>query len=183
MSKGADAVIDFLRRLEQKCQKLWCRIMAMNHLRRTVMLAVNEVSDNECSHLTLFAHLAMSDNTQTAWVSRPVGGIPVSADLAPSIVFAVLYALLLPNIIYNFFFRKPRAWNAIQIGTLLFAVERIAWCIIRAVQASHPANRASGGQMNYIQATVGLGFIGVSQSIVMYMVNTQLNGTCYLDIQ
>ncbi|KAF8740318.1 hypothetical protein RHS02_04515, partial [Rhizoctonia solani] len=120
----------------------------------------------------------MSDNTQTAWVSRPVGGIPVSADLAPSIVFAVLYALLLPNIIYNFFFRKPRAWNAIQIGTLLFAVERIAWCIIRAVQASHPANRASGGQMNYIQATVGLGFIGISSDAIKLLrcllVNTTL---------
>lgn len=102
----------------------------------------------------------MSD--QTAWVSRPVGGIPVSADLAPSIVFAILYALLLPNIIYNFFIKKPRAWNVIQISTVMFAVERIAWCIIRAVQAANPEKRTSGGLMNYVQATVGLGFIGVS---------------------
>ncbi|CAE6354327.1 unnamed protein product [Rhizoctonia solani] len=120
----------------------------------------------------------MSDRVQTAWVSRPVGGIPVSADLAPSIVFAVLYALLLPSIIYNFFFRKPRAWNVIQIGTLIFAVERIAWCIIRAVQASHPEQGASGGQMNYIQATVGLGFIGISGDAIKLLrcllVNTTL---------
>ncbi|KAJ1306113.1 hypothetical protein OPQ81_010824 [Rhizoctonia solani] len=108
----------------------------------------------------------MSDRVQTAWVSRPVGGIPVSADLAPSIVFVVLYALLLPIVIYNFFFRKPRAWNTIQIGTVIFAVERIAWCIIRAVQAAHPEKRSSGGLMNYIQATVGLGFIGISSDAI-----------------
>lgn len=101
-------------------------------------------------------------STQTALVSTPIGGIPVSADLAPSIIFAVLYALLLPNIVYNFFFRKPRAWNTIQIQTVMFAVERIAWCIIRAVQATHPEKRASPGLMNYVQVTVGLGFVGVS---------------------
>ncbi|KAG8684492.1 hypothetical protein FRC11_012023 [Ceratobasidium sp. 423] len=120
----------------------------------------------------------MSDRVQTAWVSRPVGGIPVSADLAPSIVFAVLYALLLPNIIYNFFFRKPHGWNAIQIGTVIFAVERIVWCSIRAVQAARPEQRASGGQMNYLQGTVGLGFIGISGDAInllrCLLVNTTL---------
>ncbi|KAG8728692.1 hypothetical protein FRC11_010418 [Ceratobasidium sp. 423] len=108
----------------------------------------------------------MTNFVQTAWVSRPIGGIPVSDDLAPSIIFAVLYALLLPNIIYNFFFRKPRAWNAIQTSTVLFAVERIAWCIIRAVQVAHPERRASRGLMKYVQATVGLGFIGISSDAI-----------------
>jgi len=103
----------------------------------------------------------MSDQTQTALVSRAVGGIPVHADIAPSVVFAVLYALLLPNIINNFFIRKPRGWNAIQISTVIFAVERIAWCIIRAVQGAHPEKRTSGGLMNYAQLTVGLGFVGI----------------------
>ncbi|QRV82537.1 proteophosphoglycan protein [Ceratobasidium sp. AG-Ba] len=99
--------------------------------------------------------------TQTALVSRAVGGIPVHADIAPSVVFAIMYALLLPNIINNFFIRKPRAWNTIQISTVIFAVERIAWCIIRAVQGAHPDKRLSGGLMNYVQVTVGLGFVGV----------------------
>ncbi|KAG8775227.1 hypothetical protein FRC12_001603 [Ceratobasidium sp. 428] len=103
----------------------------------------------------------MSDGTQTAFVSRAVGGIPVQADVAPSAIFAVLYALLLPNIIYNFFIKKPRAWNGIQIATVIFAVERIAWCIIRAVQGAHPEKRGSGGLMNYVQVTVGLGFVGI----------------------
>ncbi|CUA74838.1 hypothetical protein RSOLAG22IIIB_05733 [Rhizoctonia solani] len=108
----------------------------------------------------------MSESIQTAWVSRPVGGIPVSEDFVPSIVFAVLYALLLPNIIYNFFFRKPRAGNLIQTSTVLFAVERIAWCIIRAVQAGHPEKRTSRALMKYVQATVGLGFIGISSDAI-----------------
>ncbi|KAB5591785.1 hypothetical protein CTheo_4777 [Ceratobasidium theobromae] len=115
--------------------------------------------------------------SHTAWVSRPVGGIPVSTDLAPSIVFAILYALLLPNIIYNFFFRKPRAWNAIQISTVIFAVERIAWCTIRAIQAAHPEKRGSGGLMNYVQATVGLGFIGISSDAIKLLRSILVHST------
>ncbi|CAE6463621.1 unnamed protein product [Rhizoctonia solani] len=120
----------------------------------------------------------MSDRPQTAWVSRPVGGIPISEDLAPSIVFAILYALLLPNIIYTFFIRKPRAWSIVQISTVIFAVERIAWCIIRAVQAAHPEKQTSGGLMNYVQVTVALGFVGVSSEVIKLLrcvlVNTTL---------
>ncbi|CEL57114.1 hypothetical protein RSOLAG1IB_08346 [Rhizoctonia solani AG-1 IB] len=119
----------------------------------------------------------MSDRVQTAWVSRPVGGIPVSDDLAPSIIFAILYALLLPNIIYNFFFRKPRAWNMIQTSTVLFAVERIAWCIIRAVQAADPEKRRLGGLTRYAQATVGLGFIGVSSDTLRLLRSILVNTT------
>ncbi|KAF8699608.1 hypothetical protein RHS03_07015, partial [Rhizoctonia solani] len=119
----------------------------------------------------------MSDRVQTAWVSRPVGGIPVSADLAPSIVFAVLYAILLPNIVYNFFFRKPRAWNMIQTSTVLFAVERIAWCIIRAIQAAYPEKRMLNGLTRYAQATVGLGFIGISSDAVRLLRTILVNTT------
>ncbi|QRW25011.1 mRNA-capping enzyme [Rhizoctonia solani] len=119
----------------------------------------------------------MSENVQKAWVSRPVGGIPISDDLGPSIVFAMLYALLLPNIIYNFFIRKPRAWNVIQISTVIFAVERIAWCIIRAVQAAHPERRSSGGLMNYVQVTVALGFVGISSEAVKLLRCTLVNTT------
>jgi hypothetical protein len=119
---------------------------------------------------------------QTAWVSRPVGGVPVSADLAPSVVFAILYALLLPNIIHNFFFRKPRAWNTIQISTVMFAVERIAWCIIRAVQAAHPEKRTSGGLMNYVQVTVALGFIGVRSDRIQLRSCAKINLLC-LDLK
>ncbi|CAE6486512.1 unnamed protein product [Rhizoctonia solani] len=119
----------------------------------------------------------MSENVQKAWVSRPVGGIPISDDLDPSIVFAVLYTLLLPNIIYNFFIRKPRAWNIIQISTVIFAVERIAWCIIRAVQAAHPERRFSGGLMDYVQVTVALGFVGISSEAVKLLRCTLVHTT------
>ncbi|CAE6515512.1 unnamed protein product [Rhizoctonia solani] len=119
----------------------------------------------------------MSDSAQTAWISRPIGGIPVSEDLAPSIVFAVLYALLLPNVIYNFFIRKPRAWTIIQISTVIFAVERIAWCIIRAVQAAHPEKRTSGGLMTYVQTTVGIGFIGISSDSIKLLRSVLVNTT------
>ncbi|KAF8606202.1 hypothetical protein BDV93DRAFT_553963 [Ceratobasidium sp. AG-I] len=85
-------------------------------------------------------------STQTALVSAPVGGVPVSADLAPSIIFAILYALLLPKIIYNFFIRKPRSIS-------------------------------SGGRMNYVQMTVGLGFIGISSDTVKLLRTLLVNTT------
>ncbi|KAG8694743.1 hypothetical protein FRC08_008288 [Ceratobasidium sp. 394] len=118
----------------------------------------------------------MSD--QTAFVSRAVGGIPIHADVAPSILFAVLYTLLLPTIIHNYFIRKPRAWNTIQISTVCFALERIAWCIVRAVQGAYPEKRSSAGMVNYVQTTAGLGFVAISSEATKLLrcllVNTTL---------
>ncbi|CUA68382.1 hypothetical protein RSOLAG22IIIB_13721 [Rhizoctonia solani] len=116
-------------------------------------------------------------HVQKAWVSRPVGGIPTSADLAPSIVFAVLYALLLSYIVYNYFFTKPRAWNVIQISTVIFVMERVACCIIRAVQAAYPKKRASGALMSYVQAAIGLGFVWISADLIKLLRSTLVNTT------
>ncbi|CAE6410842.1 unnamed protein product [Rhizoctonia solani] len=116
-------------------------------------------------------------HVQKAWVSRPVGGIPTSADLAPSIVFAVLYALLLSYIVYNYFFTKPRAWNVIQISTVIFVMERVACCIIRAVQAAYPKKRASGALMSYVQAAIGVGFVWISADLIKLLRSTLVNTT------
>lgn len=52
----------------------------------------------------------------------PVGGLPLASDLAPSILFAVLYALLLPLTVYRIFDRRSR--TVLLIGTEIFAIER-----------------------------------------------------------
>ncbi|KAF8606194.1 hypothetical protein BDV93DRAFT_542926 [Ceratobasidium sp. AG-I] len=114
-------------------------------------------------------------STETALVSAPVEGIPVFVDFVPSIVFGVLYALLLPGIVYNFFISKPRAWNTIQIQSIGFAAERIAWCIIRVIQATHPERRS--WLMNYVQMIVGLGFVGISSGVVKLLWSTLVNTT------
>jgi len=52
----------------------------------------------------------------------PVGGFVIASDFAPSIVFAVLYALLLPLIFWRVYNRRSRAFPL--LGTLIFGVER-----------------------------------------------------------
>ncbi|CAE6438799.1 unnamed protein product [Rhizoctonia solani] len=65
----------------------------------------------------------------------------------------------------------------IQISTVLFAVERIAWCIIRALQAANPEKRMLGGLTRYVQATVGLGFIGISSDALKLLRTILVNTT------
>jgi hypothetical protein len=52
----------------------------------------------------------------------PVGGLALPSDLAPSIVFAVLYALLLPLVVYRVFDRRSR--TTLLLGTIIFSIER-----------------------------------------------------------
>jgi len=55
----------------------------------------------------------------------PVGGTVYPSDLAPSILFAILYGLLLPLIVYRVLDRRSR--SILLIGTIIFSVER---CVV-----------------------------------------------------
>lgn len=52
----------------------------------------------------------------------PVGGTALPADFAPSILFAVLYALLVPIMFYRVYDKRSR--TTLLIGTVFFGVER-----------------------------------------------------------
>ena len=52
----------------------------------------------------------------------PVGGTVYPLDFAPSILFAILYGLLLPLIVYRVVDRRSR--TTLLIGTIIFSVER-----------------------------------------------------------
>lgn len=58
----------------------------------------------------------------------PIGGVPFPSDFAPSIIFAILYGLLLPVLAYRIIDRKSR--NALLIGTTAFAIERLAYFLL-----------------------------------------------------
>lgn len=57
----------------------------------------------------------------------PVGGVAFPSDFAPSIIFAILYGLLLPVLACRIINRKSR--NALLIGTAAFAIERCVFSI------------------------------------------------------
>ncbi|KAI1791185.1 hypothetical protein LXA43DRAFT_889679 [Ganoderma leucocontextum] len=52
----------------------------------------------------------------------PVSGVPDAIDPAPSILFAVLYALMVPVVIWRMVHRRSR--NGVLIGTSVFGIER-----------------------------------------------------------
>lgn len=52
----------------------------------------------------------------------PVGGVPFPEDYAPSILFAVLYALLVPLMFYRMLHKRSR--NLLLVGSVVFAIER-----------------------------------------------------------
>lgn len=64
----------------------------------------------------------------------PVGGVPFPSDYAPSILFAVMYGLLLPLLAYRILDRKSR--NTLLIGTALFSIERSVLLSYQSLQYS-----------------------------------------------
>ncbi|KAF9522657.1 hypothetical protein CPB83DRAFT_92881 [Crepidotus variabilis] len=94
----------------------------------------------------------------------PVGGIPRPVDFAPSILFAVLYGLLIPLEAYRLFHRRSR--TILFIGTLLFGVERIAVFSLRAAHANGERSILSNGLIDYMQVSFALGSIAIATDLV-----------------
>ncbi|EGO25807.1 hypothetical protein SERLADRAFT_388314, partial [Serpula lacrymans var. lacrymans S7.9] len=63
----------------------------------------------------------------------PVGGVPFPSDFAPSVLFAVLYGLLVPVMAYRVANKKSRTF--LLVGSITFSIERIVLFSLRAVQA------------------------------------------------
>lgn len=56
------------------------------------------------------------------WFPAPIGGKIDDADFAPSILFAVLYGLLIPLVAYRMLHRRSR--TLLLLGSAIFAIER-----------------------------------------------------------
>lgn len=55
-------------------------------------------------------------------IPSPVGGVPFSIDFAPSILFAILYAILVGVGVWRLARRSTR--TAVSIGNFVFVLER-----------------------------------------------------------
>ncbi|EAU91147.2 hypothetical protein CC1G_03315 [Coprinopsis cinerea okayama7 len=94
----------------------------------------------------------------------PIGGAALPEDFAPSVLFAVLYGLLVPLVVYRLYDRRSR--TTLLIGTIIFAVERIAIFALRANQARNEKKRLSGGMANYMQLSFGSGYITIASDLI-----------------
>ncbi|EGO00252.1 hypothetical protein SERLA73DRAFT_52742 [Serpula lacrymans var. lacrymans S7.3] len=109
----------------------------------------------------------------------PVGGVPFPSDFAPSVLFAVLYGLLVPVMAYRVANKKSRTF--LLVGSITFSIERIVLFSLRAVQAHSSSRRVSMGLTAYMQSTLGLGFIGVAQDITNLLRCLLVNTTLPMD--
>ncbi|KAI0326336.1 hypothetical protein GY45DRAFT_1329055 [Cubamyces sp. BRFM 1775] len=104
-----------------------------------------------------------TNSTQAHEFPAPVGGAPFPIDFAPSILFVILYALLIPVIIWRVADRRSR--TIALLGTACLAIERIVTFSLRANAALKEGPRESAGLQTYFQATFGVGYITMSQDL------------------
>ncbi|KAM5543027.1 hypothetical protein V8D89_003411 [Ganoderma adspersum] len=107
----------------------------------------------------------MSSNSTHEFPS-PVGGVPYPLDFAPSILFAVLYGLMLPVVVYRMV--HPRSRNGVLIGTTVFSIERVVSYSLRAHAAysARDGGRISEGLETYFQTTYSGGFLSIGQDLM-----------------
>ncbi|PPQ99763.1 hypothetical protein CVT24_009666 [Panaeolus cyanescens] len=106
----------------------------------------------------------------------PIGGTPLpDVDFAPSILFAILYALLIPLMVYRAFHRRSR--TILLLGTIAFAVERIVIFALRAVQSRRESSRLSGGLATYMQVSFAVGFVSRGSDLVNLLICLLVNPT------
>jgi len=110
----------------------------------------------------------------------PVGGTAYPVDFVPSIVLAVLYAFLLPLMLFRMFKRRSR--NILLIGTVTFSIERIVIFALRAVQSRNEQRRFSHGLTTYMQISFAMGFIGIANDLVNIVRCILINPTYGSDI-
>ncbi|KAF8955655.1 hypothetical protein BDZ97DRAFT_1963583 [Flammula alnicola] len=94
----------------------------------------------------------------------PIGGTALPADFGPSVLFAVLYALLSPLTVYRLYKRQSR--TLLITGSIIFSVERVVIFSLRAVQSHNEALRFSHGLATYMQVSFAMGFIIIANDLV-----------------
>jgi len=97
----------------------------------------------------------------------PVGGVPLSQDFVPSIVFTVLYALLLPVFAYRLYKRESRTLALFR--TMAFCIERVVVFSLRADRSRPSADHVSETLVKYMQVTWAGGFVGIGQDLVLIL--------------
>jgi hypothetical protein len=78
------------------------------------------------------------------FIPIPSAGVPADLDVAPCILFIVLYALNLPVVVYRLA-RSNLRWPLVHQRPLIFGSDRIAFYGIRLAAATNYSVRASKG--------------------------------------
>ena len=86
-------------------------------------LCLTQIPPRPSASLLLPPILAVSmGSNSTHEFPAPVGGVPFPIDFAPSILFAILYGLMVPVVVFRMV--HPRSRNGVLICTTVFSIER-----------------------------------------------------------
>ncbi|TCD60128.1 hypothetical protein EIP91_010690 [Steccherinum ochraceum] len=105
----------------------------------------------------------------------PIGGVPFSSDYAPSVLFAILYALLVPAIIWRLV--SPRSRNFVLIGTIAFAVERVVIFGLRSEESRNASARTNNNLTIYMQTTLSIGYISIAADLLLLLRSLLVSAT------
>ncbi|PCH41219.1 hypothetical protein WOLCODRAFT_162904 [Wolfiporia cocos MD-104 SS10] len=94
----------------------------------------------------------------------PVGGLPLSDDLAPSIVFAALYGCLAPLVLYRMI--SPGSRCIMLLPTAILATMRVVDLSLRAWQATTPVGQKSVHIIAFLQANYATGYMSLGETLL-----------------
>lgn len=119
----------------------------------------------------------MADFEPAFRIPTPVGGTPLREDGAPSVLIAVLYAMLIPFAIYRL--ARTQSRLLLLIGTITLSIEHVVIWSLRASQAfGSPERRASAGLLVYTQLSFGGAYIALANDTVPLLRVLLVRATC-----
>ncbi|KAF9448219.1 hypothetical protein P691DRAFT_801104 [Macrolepiota fuliginosa MF-IS2] len=108
-----------------------------------------------------------------------LGGYPIKEDLIPSIICSALYVALLPLFFYRLIRKTSR--TTVLFTVLAHIVERSIVFGLRAAISPEPRSdegfNESAGLMEYLQTTLFMGIVPISQDLAMLVRTILVNAT------
>lgn len=114
-------------------------------------------------------------SSQSFRFPSPIGGVPFSLDFAPSIIFAILYGMLIPLALYRWISKSSRTLTL--FGTTTFAIERVVAMALRAKQSHNALDRTSRTLTRYMQVSWGTGYISLATALTTFLRALLVNAT------
>ncbi|KAH9932233.1 uncharacterized protein B0H18DRAFT_51229 [Fomitopsis serialis] len=118
----------------------------------------------------------MSAVPPTLHFPAPIGGVPSHDDFPPSLLFEILYVMLIPLIVFRFASRASRTMAIINI--VATTTERVVSFALRMAEANNPALRMTKLFVDWLQGAYIATFISIGNDIVhigrAYLVSTTL---------
>ncbi|KAI0689142.1 hypothetical protein C8T65DRAFT_618977, partial [Cerioporus squamosus] len=105
----------------------------------------------------------------------PIGGAPFPVDFAPSILFSVLHALLVP--VFAWRMARSQTRHYVLIGALVFTIERTVFYGLRAHAAHDAGARTNESLETYLQTTLAGGFISLGIDLLQLTRALLVNAT------